>query len=151
MWTCTHNSPLTVPRFPFSLPSFSLHHRSLSLSPPPHFYFPRFFLFFPFFFTPPSSFITSRYLRTRPRPTFCSLETAKTQSPSAKSKRYSPPFACLAVPCRVMSSSKTALSVPPPHGSGINETWSFLEQGIDQIMNRLEDGLTYKRYMEIYT
>ncbi|KAG0037208.1 hypothetical protein BGZ82_002969 [Podila clonocystis] len=49
-----------------------------------------------------------------------------------------------------MSSSK-ALSSPPPHGSDIHATWTFLEQGIDQIMNRLEDGLTYKRYMEIYT
>ncbi|KAF9405028.1 hypothetical protein BGZ94_003806 [Podila epigama] len=49
-----------------------------------------------------------------------------------------------------MSSSK-ALSSPPPHGSDIVATWAFLEQGIDQIMNRLEDGLTYKRYMEIYT
>ncbi|KAF9952455.1 hypothetical protein BGZ70_000594 [Mortierella alpina] len=50
-----------------------------------------------------------------------------------------------------MSSSKSTLSPPPPHGSDINATWLFLEQGIDQIMNRLEDGLTYKRYMEIYT
>ncbi|KAG0322199.1 hypothetical protein BGZ97_008351 [Linnemannia gamsii] len=47
--------------------------------------------------------------------------------------------------------SKTLASQPPPHGSDINATWGFLEQGIDQIMNRLEDGLTYKRYMEIYT
>ncbi|GJJ68520.1 cullin 1 [Entomortierella parvispora] len=42
-------------------------------------------------------------------------------------------------------------SQPPPHGSDINVTWAFLQQGIDQIMNRLEEGLTYKRYMEIYT
>ncbi|KAG0050195.1 hypothetical protein BGZ83_005027 [Gryganskiella cystojenkinii] len=40
---------------------------------------------------------------------------------------------------------------PPPHGSDINVTWGFLQQGIEQIMNRLEEGLTYKRYMEIYT
>jgi hypothetical protein len=42
-------------------------------------------------------------------------------------------------------------SQPPPHGSDINITWAFLQQGIEQIMNRLEEGLTYKRYMEIYT
>ncbi|KAF9975240.1 hypothetical protein BGZ73_001176 [Actinomortierella ambigua] len=39
----------------------------------------------------------------------------------------------------------------PPQGSDINVTWAFLEQGIDQIMIRLEEGMTYKRYMDVYT
>ncbi|OZJ06312.1 hypothetical protein BZG36_00729 [Bifiguratus adelaidae] len=33
----------------------------------------------------------------------------------------------------------------------LNTTWAYLEQGIDQIMNRMEEGLTYDRYMQIYT
>ncbi|CAG8586993.1 797_t:CDS:10 [Ambispora leptoticha] len=46
-----------------------------------------------------------------------------------------------------MSASGTALPLP----NDLEATWSFLESGIDQIMNRLEQGLSYKRYMDLYT
>ncbi|CAG8516445.1 154_t:CDS:10 [Ambispora gerdemannii] len=46
-----------------------------------------------------------------------------------------------------MASNLTTL--PPPND--LEATWSFLESGIDQIMNRLEQGLSYKRYMDLYT
>ena len=38
-----------------------------------------------------------------------------------------------------------------PSANDLNTTWTFLEAGIDQIMNRLEEGLSYKRYMDLYT
>nr|CAG8450515.1 15685_t:CDS:10 [Entrophospora candida]CAG8455846.1 12807_t:CDS:10 [Entrophospora candida] len=38
-----------------------------------------------------------------------------------------------------------------PSANDLNTTWAFLEAGIDQIMNRLEEGLSYKRYMDLYT
>ena len=31
------------------------------------------------------------------------------------------------------------------------EVWQSLEAGVDQIMNRLNEGLSYQRYMELYT
>ena len=40
---------------------------------------------------------------------------------------------------------------PLPAPNDLAATWSFLENGIDQIMNRLEEGLSYKRYMDLYT
>ncbi|KAG9292004.1 hypothetical protein G9A89_017903 [Geosiphon pyriformis] len=38
-----------------------------------------------------------------------------------------------------------------PPSNDLEATWTFLESGIDQIMNRLEQGLSYKRYMDLYT
>ncbi|SPO22606.1 probable SCF complex member Cullin 1 [Ustilago trichophora] len=32
-----------------------------------------------------------------------------------------------------------------------NATWAFLEPGIDLMMTRLKEGMTYPRYMELYT
>ncbi|GBC10359.1 hypothetical protein RclHR1_09560013 [Rhizophagus clarus] len=40
---------------------------------------------------------------------------------------------------------------PLPAPNDLAATWAFLENGIDQIMNRLEEGLSYKRYMDLYT
>ena len=33
----------------------------------------------------------------------------------------------------------------------LGETWSKLEQGVDQIMNHLEQGMSYQKYMDWYT
>ncbi|KAJ3101218.1 hypothetical protein HDU97_001569 [Phlyctochytrium planicorne] len=33
----------------------------------------------------------------------------------------------------------------------LQSTWSGLEEGIDHIFNRLEEGITHKKYMELYT
>ncbi|RIB03787.1 Cullin [Gigaspora rosea] len=46
-----------------------------------------------------------------------------------------------------MDSSNPPL--PPP--TDLKATWEFLENGIEHIMNRLEEGLSYKRYMDLYT
>ncbi|KAJ3077130.1 hypothetical protein HK102_005291 [Quaeritorhiza haematococci] len=40
-------------------------------------------------------------------------------------------------------------AVVPP--ADLQTTWGKLEEGIDQIMNRLEMGLSYEKYMQLYT
>ncbi|KAJ5161599.1 cullin-1 [Penicillium capsulatum] len=38
-----------------------------------------------------------------------------------------------------------------PHKDDLEETWSFLEAGIDSVMLKLEDGVDMKTYMALYT
>ncbi|KAI7862751.1 Cullin [Spinellus fusiger] len=38
-----------------------------------------------------------------------------------------------------------------PPADSFNATWDFLEQGLDQIMNRLEQGLDFTRYTVLYS
>ncbi|PWN50392.1 putative SCF complex member Cullin 1 [Violaceomyces palustris] len=45
--------------------------------------------------------------------------------------------------------STSATRLPPAHDLGA--TWSFLEPGIELMMTRLTEGMTYQRYMELYT
>ena len=33
----------------------------------------------------------------------------------------------------------------------IAQTWKKLELGVDRVMNKLEEGLSYEKYMELYT
>jgi hypothetical protein len=35
--------------------------------------------------------------------------------------------------------------------TSLEDTWEFVQEGVDIIMALLNQGLTYKRYMEIYT
>lgn len=37
-----------------------------------------------------------------------------------------------------------------PTGTDFNATWAFLEEGLDQIMCRFEEGLTRTRYSILY-
>ena len=39
----------------------------------------------------------------------------------------------------------------PPQGSDLETTWKYLESGIDQIMTRLHQGMSYSIYMSLYT
>ncbi|GAA6029019.1 hypothetical protein NBRC10512_001646 [Rhodotorula toruloides] len=45
--------------------------------------------------------------------------------------------------------------VPPqsnlPDSRDLNATWKFLEEGVDHIMTRLNEGMSYKKYMDLYT
>ncbi|KAI9312820.1 Cullin [Dichotomocladium elegans] len=43
----------------------------------------------------------------------------------------------------------SSMTLPPPNDFGA--TWTFLEQGLDQIMNRLEQGLDRTRYSMLYS
>ncbi|CAG8624160.1 3123_t:CDS:2 [Ambispora gerdemannii] len=45
--------------------------------------------------------------------------------------------------------SSTITTLPSPND--LEATWSFLESGIDQIMNGTEQRVDYKRYMDLYT
>ncbi|KAJ5729035.1 Cullin-1 [Penicillium malachiteum] len=38
-----------------------------------------------------------------------------------------------------------------PHKDDLEETWSFLESGINSVMHKLEDGVDMKHYMALYT
>ncbi|KAJ5717202.1 cullin [Penicillium malachiteum] len=38
-----------------------------------------------------------------------------------------------------------------PHKDDLDETWSFLESGINSVMHKLEDGVDMKHYMALYT
>ncbi|GAA5845367.1 hypothetical protein JCM9279_004858 [Rhodotorula babjevae] len=38
-----------------------------------------------------------------------------------------------------------------PDSRDLGATWKFLEDGVDQIMTRLNDGMSYKQYMDLYT
>jgi len=38
-----------------------------------------------------------------------------------------------------------------PTSTDLEATWRFLEEGIDLVMNKLDQGLSYKKYMELYT
>ncbi|KAL3467612.1 Cullin [Aspergillus heterothallicus] len=39
----------------------------------------------------------------------------------------------------------------PPHKDDLGETWAFLENGIDNVMVKLEEGVDMKTYMALYT
>jgi cullin 1 len=38
-----------------------------------------------------------------------------------------------------------------PHKDDLDETWTFLEKGIDSVMLKLEEGVDMKTYMALYT
>lgn len=52
-----------------------------------------------------------------------------------------------------LSTLTTAMTqqTPLPPTNDLDATWKFLEDGIDQIYNRLEEGLTHARFMNLYT
>ncbi|KAG8984440.1 hypothetical protein FRB95_009792 [Tulasnella sp. JGI-2019a] len=39
----------------------------------------------------------------------------------------------------------------PPTGSDLQTTWKFLEEGVDHIMTRLNEGVSPSKYMNLYT
>lgn len=50
--------------------------------------------------------------------------------------------------------SSAAHSVTPsqlPSAGDLHETWTFLREGTNHIMTRLRDGMTFAKYMELYT
>ncbi|THV03349.1 Cullin-domain-containing protein [Dendrothele bispora CBS 962.96] len=54
-----------------------------------------------------------------------------------------------------MASSSTqptdAFSKPPSRTADLEETWAFLVNGVDHIMNRIDTGLTFPNYTSLYT
>ncbi|KAG1748664.1 Cullin-domain-containing protein [Suillus lakei] len=57
-----------------------------------------------------------------------------------------------------MSSSTTTTTAPanvshpmPPATADLATTWAFLEEGVDHIMTKLQTGVSYSKYMSLYT
>lgn len=46
-------------------------------------------------------------------------------------------------------SRKPANGLPKP--DDLNQTWAFLEEGVSQVMENLQKGMSYPRCMELYT
>ncbi|KAH0831920.1 hypothetical protein J3R83DRAFT_12803 [Lanmaoa asiatica] len=52
------------------------------------------------------------------------------------------------------SSSSTPSNAPhpmPPASADLATTWAFLEEGVDHIMTKLQTGVSYSKYMSLYT
>jgi hypothetical protein len=39
----------------------------------------------------------------------------------------------------------------PPSTADLATTWAFLEEGVDHIMTKLQTGVSYSKYMSLYT
>ncbi|GAA5868774.1 hypothetical protein JCM8547_005374 [Rhodosporidiobolus lusitaniae] len=39
----------------------------------------------------------------------------------------------------------------PTRGANLTATWNFLQEGVDHIMTRLSEGMSYTKYMNLYT
>lgn len=39
----------------------------------------------------------------------------------------------------------------PPASADLATTWAFLEEGVDHIMTKLQTGVSYSKYMSLYT
>ena len=42
------------------------------------------------------------------------------------------------------------MQMPPPNAD-LETTWRFLEEGVDHIMVKLHEGVSYSKYMSLYT
>jgi hypothetical protein len=49
------------------------------------------------------------------------------------------------------STSTDPLAKPPARTADLDETWAFLSYGVDHIMTRLETGLSFNNYTNLYT
>ena len=44
-----------------------------------------------------------------------------------------------------------AIGSMPPATADLATTWAFLEEGVDHIMTKLQTGVSYSKYMALYT
>ncbi|KAJ7202549.1 Cullin [Mycena pura] len=49
------------------------------------------------------------------------------------------------------SSSKALFAKIPPKTADLDETWTFLTAGVDHIMNKIDEGLSFTSYTSLYT
>jgi cullin 1 len=50
-----------------------------------------------------------------------------------------------------LSAASNASHAMPPSSSDLATTWAFLEEGVDHIMTKLQTGVSYSKYMSLYT
>ena len=64
--------------------------------------------------------------------------------------RTSVPFSLTNI--SVMASTSAASNPPmPPANADLATTWAYLEEGVDHIMTKLQTGVSYSKYMSLYT
>ncbi|KAG0145520.1 hypothetical protein CROQUDRAFT_658586 [Cronartium quercuum f. sp. fusiforme G11] len=51
----------------------------------------------------------------------------------------------------MVASNATTTGTNLPNAGDLQETWAFLREGTNQMMTRLRDGMTFAKYMELYT
>jgi cullin 1 len=49
------------------------------------------------------------------------------------------------------AAAANALHPMPPATADLATTWAFLEEGVDHIMTKLQTGVSYSKYMSLYT
>ena len=49
------------------------------------------------------------------------------------------------------STSAVAQPPMPPPNADLATTWAYLEEGVDHIMTKLQTGVSYSKYMSLYT
>lgn len=49
-----------------------------------------------------------------------------------------------------MATAMANNGMPPPHAD-LATTWKYLEEGVDHIMVKLQTGVSYSKYMSLYT
>jgi len=49
-----------------------------------------------------------------------------------------------------MATNNAAFPMPPATAD-LQTTWAFLEEGVDHIMTKLQTGVSYSKYMSLYT
>ena len=49
-----------------------------------------------------------------------------------------------------MTSMLANNGMPPPNAD-LATTWKYLEEGVDHIMTKLQTGVSYSKYMSLYT
>ncbi|OBZ68755.1 Cullin-1 [Grifola frondosa] len=49
------------------------------------------------------------------------------------------------------SSSTSGTPAMPPQNADLATTWAYLEEGVDHIMTKLQTGVSYSKYMSLYT
>ncbi|KAL4250768.1 cullin family protein [Abortiporus biennis] len=48
------------------------------------------------------------------------------------------------------TAASSTFNMPPP-GADLATTWAYLEEGVDHIMTKLQTGVSYSKYMSLYT
>ena len=48
------------------------------------------------------------------------------------------------------AAANNAYPMPPPNAD-LATTWAYLEEGVDHIMTKLQTGVSYSKYMSLYT
>lgn len=76
--------------------------------------------------------------KTENKPLLLPLSSSPESTPQ---RRHYPPS--------MASSSKTVAILPTPNT--LEESWNLLREGTDQMMTRPDEGMTYAKYMQLYT